>query len=90
MKKLCLISMMVASASLVACGSTGEVRPEPIVTYVHVKQEIPEEFLVIPPHTPIPVFGDERDVARWLIEDEKRVKQLETQILKIRDFVNAK
>lgn len=66
------------------------VRPdEPITSHEVVKLKVPGEFLDIPPApAALDLSGSQKDVALWLIENEKRLKTLETQILKIRQFNN--
>lgn len=66
-------------------------RPEmpdaPIVVHQFITKKIPTELLDIPDVPTAPnLDGTQKGVALWLIENEKRIKVLENQINKIKDY----
>lgn len=71
---------------LVACETT-PLREEPQVEHKLVSKKIPSELLEIPSYPTAPdLTGTQKDIAVWVIENEKRVKQLESQLKKIKDY----
>ena len=74
------------SSFLVACSTT-QPREEPPVEHQLVAKKIPSELLEIPSYPSAPdLTGTQKDVAVWIIENEKRVKQLEEQLKKIKTY----
>jgi len=88
MKKL-LICLSVVFIS--ACTCNPEKPSEPTTTHELITKKIPSELLVIPsaPQSPN-LDGTQKDISLWLLENEKRVKQLENQIDKIRQYNEGK
>lgn len=72
--------------ALTAC-STQQVN-EPIISHQVINKTIPSELLEIPTAPPAPDLTNatQKDVSLWLLESEKRVKQLENQIRKIKQY----
>ncbi len=82
--KLVFIALI---ASLLAACETTHPREEPPVEHKLVSKKIPSELLEIPSYPTSPdLTGTQKDIAVWVIENEKRVKQLESQLKKIKDY----
>lgn len=79
---ICLTSL-----SLSACCIP--IRPDDNDTVLHqfVSKKIPSELLDIPEPIAQPnLEGSQKDVAIWLIENEKRTRSLETKLQKIKEY----
>jgi len=82
--KIVLIALV--SLFLTACEHNRP-REEPPVEHQLVSKKIPSELLEIPSYPTAPdLSGTQKDVAVWIIENEKRVKQLESQLKKIKEY----
>ena len=74
-------------ASFLAACETTHPREEPPVEHKLVSKKIPSELLEIPSYPTAPdLSGTQKDIAVWVIENEKRVKQLEEQLKKIKTY----
>jgi hypothetical protein len=76
---------------LSACSTLGPQEPgvPPIVVKDHyITREIPDEHLTIPEQAPsIDVKNaTQKDVAIWVTNTEKRMKDLETKLIKIKQI----
>lgn len=81
--------LIFAVAALLSACETTNPRQEPVVEHKLVAKKIPSELLEIPAYPTSPdLNGTQKDVAVWIVENEKRVKQLETQLKKIKDYNN--
>lgn len=60
--------------------------PPPVVENHYVKQTIPSDHLAIPPQTAKIDLktSTQKDVARWILDNEKRTTTLEDQIKAIK------
>jgi hypothetical protein len=82
MKKILAIIPMLL---LTACATTKECQPT--VEYKTVTRKVPEALLVIPEYPADPnLNGTQKDIALWIIQNEKRSQQMENQIKQIKEF----
>lgn len=79
---ICLTSL-----SLSACCIPTRPDDTDNVSHQFVSKKIPSELLDIPePITQPNLEGSQKDVAIWLIENEKRTRSLETKLQKIKEY----
>ena len=72
---------------LSACSHNQTRPPEPPVEHSLIAKKIPSELLEIPPApSPADVNGSQKDVGLWIVESEKRTKQLENQLRRIKEY----
>lgn len=84
MKYLAIIFSVLVSA----CATTEE---KIITSHELVYKKVPSELLEIAPAPDLPnLDGTQKDVSIWLVESEKRVKTLESQIQKIKEYLSEK
>ena len=84
--KAVLVAIL-ASFSLTACVHFGEKPCDPAVQHELTYKKIPSEFLSVPESIQPPVdAASQKDVAAWIIENEKRTRALEGQLKKIKEY----
>lgn len=67
------------------------VKPDDPTSHELISKKIPPELLEIPAPVATPdLNGSQKDVALWLIENEKRTKSLENQLGKIKEYTTEK
>lgn len=76
-----------ASFSLSACCIPTKPDDVDNVSHQFISKKIPSELLDIPEPIAQPnLEGSQKDVAIWLIENEKRTRSLETKLQKIKEY----
>lgn len=79
---ICLTSL-----SLSACCIPPRPDDNDNTSHQFVSKKIPSELLDIPEPIAQPnLEGSQKDVAIWLIENEKRTRSLETKLQKIKEY----
>lgn len=82
-----LVLAILASVSLSGCVHFGEKPCDPIVKHELTYKKIPAELLSVPESIQPPVdAASQKDVAAWIVENEKRTRGLEGQLKKIKEY----
>lgn len=82
-----IIAAIIASFSLAACGNFSEKPCDPVVEHELTYKKIPSELLGVPNSIQPPVEAtSQKEVAVWIIENERRTRALEDQLQKIKEY----
>ena len=84
--------VVLASALLLSgCFTLPQKEPETVVKVEYITKLPPKELLALPPKNAQPPVNDkgemmQSDIAVWVLEQEKRMRQLENMIIGIGKF----
>ena len=82
-----IILILCCMLTLAACDPMCPTKPEDETSHQLVTKKIPPELLDIPASPAGPdLEGSQKDIALWIIENEKRTQALENQIIKIKEY----
>ncbi len=82
-----ILVCLLAVFSLSACVHFGERPCDPVVIHELTYKKIPSELLSVPDSIQPPIDAvSQKDVAIWLIENEKRTRTLEAQLKSIKEY----
>ena len=83
-------SLMFAIATIISisgCSHLDEKPCDPVVKHELSYKKIPSELLSVPESIQPPIdAASQKDVAAWIIENEKRTRALESQLVKIKEY----
>ncbi len=58
-----------------------------VISHQYTSKKIPSELLEIPEVVPLPnINGTQKDISLWIIENEKRTRVMENQLIKIKEY----